>query len=56
MVTYQKNTENNRSVCTSVKGYLTHGHASVPKVNFAYQRSIYRYLKLLEKKKTCSFK
>lgn len=31
MVKDQKNTENILSVCTAVKGYLTHAHASVPK-------------------------
>lgn len=36
MVKYQKNIENNISVYTPVKGYLTHGYAPVPKVNFAY--------------------
>lgn len=39
MVKYQKNTENIHSVSTSVKRYLTHAHASVPKVNFTYRRS-----------------
>lgn len=34
-----------------MKGYLTHGHALLPKVNFAYWRSVWKIIQIKKKKK-----